>query len=39
VTQSMMKLLGHSIDVVNNGVEAVCAVQHHNYDLIFMVLS
>jgi hypothetical protein len=39
VTQSMMKLLGHSIDVVNNGVEAVCAVQHHNYDLILMVLS
>ncbi|XP_059454952.1 histidine kinase 5 [Corylus avellana] len=36
VTQSMMKLLGHSIDVVNNGVEAVCAVQHHNYDLILM---
>ncbi|KAE8099906.1 hypothetical protein FH972_017850 [Carpinus fangiana] len=36
VTQSMMKLLGHRIDVVNNGVEAVCAVQHHNYDLILM---
>lgn len=39
VTRSMMKLLGHSIDVVNNGVEAVRAVQHHNYDLLLMVLS
>ncbi|XP_027356714.1 histidine kinase 5 [Abrus precatorius] len=36
VTQSMMKQLGHSIDVVNNGVEAVRAVQRRNYDLILM---
>ncbi|XP_040872220.1 histidine kinase 5-like [Glycine max] len=36
VTQSMMKQLGHSIDVVNNGVEAVRAVQRHTYDLILM---
>ncbi|KAK7410192.1 hypothetical protein VNO78_00787 [Psophocarpus tetragonolobus] len=36
VTQSMMKQLGHSIDVVNNGVEAVRAVQHRTYDLILM---
>ncbi|XP_057959650.1 histidine kinase 5 [Malania oleifera] len=36
VTKSMMKQLGHSIDVVNNGVEAVRAVQHHSYDLILM---
>ncbi|XP_022754433.1 histidine kinase 5-like [Durio zibethinus] len=36
VTKSMMKQLGHTIDVVNNGVEAVCAVHHHNYDLILM---
>ncbi|KAM7274783.1 hypothetical protein ACFE04_016649 [Oxalis oulophora] len=36
VTQSMMKQLGHAVDVVNNGVEAVRAVQRHNYDLILM---
>ncbi|KAK7283153.1 hypothetical protein RIF29_12474 [Crotalaria pallida] len=36
VTQSMMKQLGHSIDVVNNGMEAVRAVQSHSYDLILM---
>lgn len=36
VTQSMMKLLGHGIDVVNNGVEAVCAVQQRHYDLVLM---
>ncbi|GLT47975.1 hypothetical protein SLA2020_216220 [Shorea laevis] len=36
VTQSMMKQLGHAIDVVNNGVEAVRAVQGNNYDLILM---
>ncbi|GFY96802.1 histidine kinase 5 [Actinidia rufa] len=36
VTRSMMKQLGHTIDVVNNGVEAVRAVQCHSYDLILM---
>ncbi|KAK7351326.1 hypothetical protein VNO77_10693 [Canavalia gladiata] len=36
VTQSMMKQLGHSIDVVNNGVEAIRAVQRRTYDLILM---
>ncbi|CAI9094777.1 OLC1v1030571C1 [Oldenlandia corymbosa var. corymbosa] len=36
VTQSMMKQLGHKIDVVHNGVEAVRAVQRSNYDLILM---
>ncbi|KAL2346632.1 hypothetical protein Fmac_000632 [Flemingia macrophylla] len=36
VTQSMMKQLGHSIDVVNNGVEAVRAVQRCTYDLVLM---
>ncbi|XP_044472023.1 histidine kinase 5-like [Mangifera indica] len=36
VTQSMMKQLGHSVDVVNNGVEAVRAVQCHDYDLVLM---
>lgn len=39
VTKSMLKLLGHAIDVVNNGVEAVCAVQRCSYDLILMVIS
>ncbi|XVF89459.1 hypothetical protein PTKIN_Ptkin19aG0132000 [Pterospermum kingtungense] len=36
VTQSMMKQLGHTIAVVNNGVEAVRAVQSCTYDLILM---
>ncbi|XP_077216636.1 histidine kinase 5-like isoform X2 [Tasmannia lanceolata] len=36
VTQSMMKQLGHNIDVVNNGLEAVHAVQSYSYDLILM---
>ncbi|KAL8130662.1 hypothetical protein V2J09_019817 [Rumex salicifolius] len=36
VTQTMMKQLGYIIDVVNNGVEAVRAVQSHCYDLILM---
>ncbi|KAH7523907.1 hypothetical protein FEM48_Zijuj06G0061900 [Ziziphus jujuba var. spinosa] len=36
VTQSMMKQLGHSIDVVNNGVEAVRAVQRCTYNLVLM---
>ncbi|KAH7573999.1 hypothetical protein ACOSQ2_008268 [Xanthoceras sorbifolium] len=36
VTQSMMKQLGHSIDVVNNGIEAVRAVQRSTYDLVLM---
>ncbi|KAL1291010.1 hypothetical protein HN51_059561 [Arachis hypogaea] len=36
VTQSMMKQLGHSIDVVNNGAEAVRAVQRCSYDLVLM---
>ena len=37
VTRTMMKQLGHSIDVVNNGLEAVQAVQSCSYDLILMV--
>ncbi|XP_054797681.1 histidine kinase 5-like [Prosopis cineraria] len=36
VARSMMKQLGHSIDVVNNGVEAVRAVQRRGYHLILM---
>lgn len=38
VARTMMKQLGHSMDVVNNGVEAVRAVQSRSYDLILMVL-
>ncbi|KAL1168163.1 hypothetical protein V6Z11_A05G066700 [Gossypium hirsutum] len=38
VTRSMMKQLGHTIDVVNNGVEAVRAIQYHSYDLVLMVI-
>ncbi|CAL5392469.1 unnamed protein product [Camellia sinensis] len=37
VTRSMMKQLGHTIDVVNNGVEAVRAVQSCTYDLVLMI--
>ncbi|TKY74828.1 Histidine kinase 5 [Spatholobus suberectus] len=36
VTRSMMKQLGHSIDVVNNGMEAVRAIQRHIYGLVLM---
>ncbi|PON73151.1 Sortase system response regulator [Parasponia andersonii] len=36
VTQSMMKQLGHSIDVVNNGVEAVKAIHRRSYGLVLM---
>ncbi|CAN4128216.1 unnamed protein product [Withania somnifera] len=36
VTRSMMKQLGHDIDIVNNGLEAVRAVQSNRYDLILM---
>lgn len=37
VAKSMMKQLGHNIDVVNNGVEAVRAVQCNIYNLVLMV--
>lgn len=37
VTKSMMEKLGHRIDVVSNGAEAVRAVQCNAYDLILMV--
>ncbi|KAJ0962228.1 hypothetical protein J5N97_030056 [Dioscorea zingiberensis] len=36
VAQSMMKQLGHKMDVVNNGLEAIRAFQHSHYDLILM---
>lgn len=37
VTTSMMNQLGHNIYVVNNGAEAVQAVQCRSYDLVLMV--
>ena len=36
VVQGMLKKLGHSADVVSNGVEAVEAVRSHHYDLVLM---
>lgn len=36
VARKMMRQFSHTMDVVNNGVEAVCAVQRHAYDLILM---
>lgn len=39
VANSMMKQMGHAIEIVNNGLEAIRAVQHTNYDLILMVIS
>lgn len=37
VAKSMMNRLGHTMDVVNNGAEAVQAVQKTIYDLVLMV--
>ena len=37
VAKSMLAPLGYGIDIVNNGVEAIHAVQKHQYDLILMV--
>ncbi|KAF9615007.1 hypothetical protein IFM89_021561 [Coptis chinensis] len=36
VTKSMMKQLGYDIDVVNDGMEAVRAVQTDRFDLVLM---
>lgn len=37
VAKSMLEQLGHGIDIVNNGMQAIRAVQQHQYDLILMV--
>lgn len=37
VAKSMLEPLGHGIDIVNNGLEAIRAVQRHQYDIILMV--
>lgn len=39
VAQSMLKRLGLKLEVVNNGAEALQAVQQHSYDVILMVGS
>uniref|UniRef100_A0A1J3K529 histidine kinase n=1 Tax=Noccaea caerulescens TaxID=107243 RepID=A0A1J3K529_NOCCA len=36
VAKSMMKQLGYTIDIANNGVEAINAVQGSSYDLVLM---
>ncbi|CAL9229867.1 unnamed protein product [Arabidopsis halleri] len=36
VAKSMMKQLGHTMDIANNGVEAITAINHSNYDLVLM---
>lgn len=36
VIRGMLKKLGHKITIVNNGIEAVDAVQTNHYDLILM---
>ncbi|KAM3297593.1 hypothetical protein ACQJBY_039486 [Aegilops geniculata] len=36
VAKSMLVPLGHGIDIVNNGLEAIRAVQRHQYDIILM---
>lgn len=37
VAKSMLEQLGHGIDIVNNGMQAIRAVQQNQYDLILMV--
>lgn len=37
VTKSMMKQLGHNIEVVSNGADAVRTIQQGSYDLVLMV--
>lgn len=37
VAKSMMKQLGYTMDIANNGVEAINAVKDTSYDLVLMV--
>ena len=39
VAKSMMKQLGYTMDIANNGVEAINAVKDTSYDLVLMVRS
>lgn len=36
IVQEMINLLGHSVDIANNGEEAVSMFKQNQYDLIFM---
>ncbi|KAL0842912.1 hypothetical protein Bca101_016157 [Brassica carinata] len=36
VAKSMMKQLGYTIDIANNGVEAITAIKDSTYDLVLM---
>ncbi|XP_010422817.1 PREDICTED: histidine kinase 5-like [Camelina sativa] len=36
VAKSMMKQLGHTMDIANNGVEAINAINRSSYDLVLM---
>ncbi|CAN8299118.1 unnamed protein product [Cochlearia groenlandica] len=36
VAKSMMKQLGYTIDIANNGVEAITAIECSSYDLVLM---
>jgi CheY-like chemotaxis protein len=38
VAQSMLMKLGHTLEVANNGADAIQALQQNSYDLILMVL-
>ena len=32
----MLKKLGHQADIATNGIEAIEALEHHSYDIVFM---
>ena len=36
VASLMLKKLGHQADTATNGIEAIEALEHHSYDIVFM---
>jgi CheY-like chemotaxis protein len=36
VTSLMLKKLGHQVDLATNGIEAIEALEHRSYDVVFM---
>ncbi|WP_439183022.1 response regulator [Carboxylicivirga taeanensis] len=36
VAKSLFGQIGHPVDIVSNGMEAVQKMQHHSYDIVFM---
>ena len=36
VASHMLKKLGHQADTATNGIEAIEALEHHSYDIVFM---